>query len=296
MSGLSRQFKQSIKRLFKPSSLDEIFRMAQSTPVSKDGNIQFSAFQNRVFEDIFPDFTYEFCTTSQTKLSEKGDILDIVTTLWNLPDECLASYMENAHLDSLSPLVYANPGRALNYTHVVRAERVEDFPFFRKHCLKFGIHQAMSVGFLNPGHESTFLSFDYLGDKNNVDWVPFDHVKIELASFPFALAWFYRAGVFDVRRLKKMYLLLGGLTENRLLNLRKYINSPMQSFDQQAADLGITGSTLKEDLAMIRDKTIIKLDLKTDPNRNMPTRLLDQHYGFLSLLGDHTAELVVGSS
>lgn len=292
MSGVSRQYKHSIKRLLAPDSLDEILHMAQSTPVSRDGNVAFSAFQNRVFEDIFPDFTYEFCTTSQTKLSEKGDILDIVTVLWNLPDECLASYMENAHHDTLSPLVYANPGRALNYTHIVRAERIEDYPFFRNHCLKFGIHQAMSVGFLNPGHESTFLSFDFMGDENNVDWVPFDHVKIELTSFPFALAWLYRAGVFDVLRLKKMFLLLSGLTESRLLNLRKYINAPMQSFDQQAKDLGITASTLKEDLATIRDKTIIKLELKTDPNRNMPTRLLDQHFGFLSLLGDHTAELV----
>jgi len=200
--------------------------------------------------------------------------------------------MQNAHLDTLSPVVYANPGRALNYTHVCRSERLEDYPFFTNHCLKFGIHQAMSVGFLNPGHESTFLSFDYMGDENNIDWVQFDHVKIELASFPFALAWLFRSGVFDELRLKKMFLLLSGLTESRLLNVRKYINSPLQSFDQQAANLGITASTLKEDLAMIRDQTILKLELKTDPNRNTPTRLLDQHYGFLSLLGDHTTELV----
>lgn len=292
MSGVSRQFKHAIKKLLTSDSLDEIILMAKKIPVSPEGDLEFSSFQNRVFEDIFPDFTYEFCTTSQTKLSEKGDILDITTVSWNLPDECLISYMQNAHLDTLSPVVYANPGRALNYTHVCRTERLEDYPFFINHCLKFGIHQAMSVGFLNPGHESTFLSFDYMGDENNVDWVPFNHVKIELASFPFALAWLYRSGVFDDLRLKKMFLLLSGLTESRLLNLRKYINSPLQSFDQQAADLGITASTLKEDLAMIRDQTILKLELRTDPTRNTPTRLLDQHYGFLNLLGDHTAELV----
>lgn len=292
MSGLSRQFKHAIKKLLTSDSLDEIFRMAQSVPVTPEGNLEFSAFQNRVFEDIFPDFTYEFCATSQIKLSEKGDILDIITVSWNLPDECLVSYMQNSHLDELSPMVYANPGRALNYTHVMRAERVEEHPFFVNHCFKFGIHHGISVGFLNPGHESTFLSFDYLGDVNNVDWVTFDHIKIELASFPFALAWLYRSGVFDELRLRKMFLLLSGLTESRLLNLRKYINSPLQSFDQQASDLGITASTLKEDLAGIRDQTILKLELKTDPNRNTPTRLLDQHYGFLSLLGDHTAELI----
>ncbi|MEP4052511.1 MAG: hypothetical protein ABJN22_09725 [Litorimonas sp.] len=292
MSGLSRQFKHAIKKLLTSDSLDEIFRMAQSIPVTPEGNLEFSAFQNRVFEDIFPDFTYEFCATSQIKLSEKGDILDIITVSWNLPDESLASYMQNSHFDELSPMVYANPGRALNYTHVMRAERVEEHPFFINHCLKYGINHAMSVGFLNPGHESTFLSFDYLGDKNNVDWIQFDHIKIELASFPFALAWLYRSGVFDELRLKKMFLLLSGLTESRLLNLRKYINSPLLSFDQQASDLGITASTLKGDLASIRDQTILKLGLKTDPNRNTPTRLLDQHYGFLSLLGDHTAELI----
>ena len=200
--------------------------------------------------------------------------------------------MMNAQYDSLSPLVYANPGRALNYTHICRPELREEHPFYINHCLKFGIYQGMSVGFLNPGHESTFLSFDYMGDENNEDWVTFDHTKIELASFPFALAWLFRSDVFDELRLKKMFLLLSGLTESRLLNLRKYINSPLQSFEQQAQNLGIRASTLKEDLGIIRDKTILKLGLKVDTSRNTPTRLLDQHFGFLSLLGDHTTELV----
>lgn len=292
MSGVSSQYKNSIKRLLAPESLDEILRVAKTTPLTREGNVAFSEFQNRVFEDIFPDFTYEFCTTSQIKLSEKGDILDINSVAWNLPEESLLSYMQNAHLDDLSPMVYANPGRALNYTHVRRAERIEDHPLFVNHCLKYGIHHVISVGFLNPGHESTFLSFDYMGDIDNRNWVSFDHIKIELASFPFALAWLYRSAIFDELRLKKMFSLLSGLTESRLLNLRKYITSPLQGFDQQAKDLGITASTLKEDLATIRDRTIIRLGLKTDPNRNTPTRLLDQHYGFLSLLGDHTAELV----
>lgn len=291
MLGPSRQYRHAIKILLASDSLDEILRMAKNTPISKEGDLEFSAFQNRVFEDIFPDFTYEFCTTSQIKLSEKGEMVGISTVNWNLPDECLMSYMMNAQYDSLSPLVYANPGRALNYTHICRPELREEHPFYINHCLKFGIYQGMSVGFLNPGHESTFLSFDYMGDETNEEWVTFDHTKIELASFPFALAWLFRSGVFDELRLKKMFLLLSGLTESRLLNLRKYINSPLQSFDQQAQNLGIKASTLKEDLGIIRDKTIVKLDLKVDSSRNTPTRLLDQHFGFLSLLGDHTAEL-----
>lgn len=292
MSGSSRQFKHAVKNLLKAESLDEIFEMAKRLPGTTEGNLEFSAFQNSVFERIFPDFTYEFCTTSQITLSDKGEMLGLVTSNWNLPDECVTSYMQHAHLDGLSPLVYANPGRALNYTHVYQGDRLENYPFFVKHCHKFGIFHAISVGFLYPGHESTFLSFDYLGDELNQNWVPFNHDKIELASFPFALAWLFRSDVFDEKRLKKMFLLLSGLTENRLLNLRKYINAPLHNFEQQAADLGIRASTLKDDLAMVRDQTILKLDIRTDPNRNTPTRLLDQHYGFLSMLGDHTAEIV----
>jgi hypothetical protein len=292
MSRAARQYKHSIKTLLKSESLDEILETAKTTPQTSDGNLAFADFQNRIFEQIFPDYTYEFCTTSQIKLSETGEILGLSTVNWNLPDACITSYMEHAHLDGLSPLVYANPGRALNYTHVYQGDRLEDYPFFIEHCHKFGIHHAISVGFLYPGHESTFLSFDYLGDESNLNWMPFDHTKIELASFPFALAWLFRSGAFDEVRLRKMFLLLSGLTENKLLNLRKYIGAPLQSFEQQAQELGIKASTLKDDLAVIRDRTILKLGIQTDPDRNTPTRLLDQHYGFFAMLGDHTAELI----
>lgn len=284
--------KNAVKQLLDADSLLELLETAKSCPRTPEGNLEFSAYQNKVFERIFPGFTYQFCATSQVSLSEKGEMLDLNTVSWNLPDECIQSYMVHGHLDELSPMVYANPGRALNYTYVCRHERVEEHPFFIEHCHKFGIHHAISVGFLHPGHESTFLSFDFLGDENNIDWVPFNHIKIELASFPFALAWLYRAGIFDESKLRKMFLLLQGLTESRLLNLRKYINASLQSFDQQANDLGIRASTLKEDLALIRNSTMYKLNLTVPENRNTPTRLLDQHFGFLLMLGDHTAPLI----
>jgi len=124
MSGTNRQFKHAVKKLLTRESLDEIVEMAKITPVTRNGNLEFSAFQNRVFEDIFPDFTYEFCTTSQIKLSEKGEMTDVVSVNWNLPDNCITSYMEHAHLDELSPLVYLNPGRALNYTHIYQSGRM----------------------------------------------------------------------------------------------------------------------------------------------------------------------------
>jgi len=285
-------YNSSIKNLFDASSLKLILETAKKCPWTDEGHLDFSAFQNDIFEQVFPSFTYQFCTTSQIRLSATGEMVDLTSANWNLPNDIVSSYLQNAHLDTLSPLVYANPGRALNYTYVCRQERIEDHPFFLNHCHKYGIHHAMSVGFLHPGHENTFLSFDYLGDETNREWVPFNHIKIELASFPFALAWFFRSGIFDEQKLQKMFLLLEGLTENKLLNLRKYINSPLQSYAQQAEDLGIKASTLKEDLGLIRNSVVKKIGLETIPNRNTPTRILDQHYSFLQMLGDHTKDLI----
>ncbi len=284
--------KNAIKQLLDRDSLAEILETAKRLPLTLEGNLEFSAYQNRVFEQIFSGFTYQYCATSQIGLSSSGEISNFSTISWNLPDACIESYLEHAHLDDLSPMVYANPGRALNYTHVCRHERVEDHPLFVEHAHKFNIHHVISVGFLHPGHENTFLSFDYMGDRDNTNWVSFNHTKVELASFPFALALFYRSGIFDESTLRKMFLLLEGLTESRLSNLRKYINASMQSYEQQAADLGIRASTLKEDLALIRNLTMYKLELRAPPNRNTPTRLLDQHFGFLQILGDHTTDLV----
>ncbi len=284
--------KNAIKKLLAPESLLDLLEAAKKCPLTPEGNLEFAAYQNSVFERIFPGFTYQFCSTCQINLSGEGALSNLTSVDWNLPEACMQSYLENAHLDDLSPIVYANPGRALNYTYVCPQELIDKHPLFIAHSHKFDIHHVISVGFLHPGHLNTFLSFDYMGNKANKNWVSFNHMKVELASFPFALAWFYRSGVFDEPTLRKIFLLLEGLTESRLSNLRKYINAPMQSYEDQAAALGIRASTLKEDLALIRNGTMYKLGLKTAPNRNTPTRLLDQHFGFLQMLGDHTTDLV----
>jgi len=282
----------SIRRLLTKKTLKSILDAANDAPLSAEGDLEFSRFQQFVIHKIFPGFTYQFCTTSKVELSDSGDISGLKTTNLNLPGDIVANYLMYADLDELSPLVYANPGRALNYTHVCRMERVKEHPFFINHCLKYGIHHAISVGYMHPGHENTFIAFDYMGDEHNKNWVPFSHVKVELASFPFALAWLYREGKFDQSMLEKFFLLLEGLTENKFLNLRKYINAPLQNYDQQADCLGIKASTLKEDIAITRNLTMEKLGLRINEKGNTPNRVLDQHFGFLQMLGDHTNELV----
>ncbi len=284
-----------IKKLLCKENLDLIIEATLNIALTEQGDLEFSEFQQNILQKIFHSFSYQFCTISTITLSSEGALLGLKTTNYNLPDDIVLNYLEYAHQDELAPLIYANPGRALNYTQVCRQERVKDHPFFVNHCQKYGIHHAISVGFLYPGHENTFITFDYMGDKDNDNWLPFNHTKVELATFPFLLAWLYRQGKFDLVTLEKYYLCLEDLTENKLLNLRKYINAPQQTLAKQAEDLGIQTGTLKDDLSSIRKKILGKMKFDVDKINNMPLRILDNYFGFLRMLGDHTASIQPGA-
>lgn len=284
-------YRHAIKKLLCRGNLDLITESALNIALTEQGDLEFAAFQQTILQKTFHDFSYQFCTISTIALSSEGALLGLKTTNYNLPDDIVLNYLKYAHQDELAPLIYANPGRALNYTQVCRHELVSNHPFFVNHCQKYGIHHAISVGFLYPGHENTFIAFDYMGDKDNDNWLPFNHTKVELATFPFLLAWLYRQGKFDLVTLKKHYLCLEGLTENKLLNLRKYINAPQQTLSKQAEELGIQTGTLKDDLSSIRKKTLGKMKFDATKINNMPLRILDNYFGFLRMLGDHTADI-----
>lgn len=285
------KYRNSIKVLYAKSGLDDLLDQASKLPRTTSGDLEFSAYQQAIFQSIFPGLTYEFCTTSRVDLSEQYEIQELQTTIYNLPDEIIASYLANAHYDELTPISFNYAGRALNYTHVCRAELVEEHPFFQNHCLKFGIYHALTIAFLHPGHSKTLLTIDYMGDEDNRNWMRLPHVKIELASFPFALAWLFRDGKLDNGMIKRYFLLMEGLTENRLLNLRGFINNTGLNFTDLGKKLGVKASWLKEDLGNIRDEALEKLDLVVPQAGNIPYRILDTHYGFLRMLGDHTIEV-----
>ena len=290
MSSQVKTYRNAIKKLLKRESIESILYMAINTPVSKEGNLQFSAFQRDLLQNVFPGFTYEFCSTSTATTTADGELIAMTAVNLNLPDDVLLSYMENYQHDKLTPLVYANPGRCLSYTHVCRPELVKTHPMFINHCHKYGIYHDLSVGFIYPGHERTFIVFDYMGDEHHTNWAAFNHIKLELASFPFALAWLYRDKRFDSASLDRMLKSLTGLTEGKLLNLRKYINASHQNLQDQANDLGIKYGTLKDSLSEIKNQKFENEN--ADRNvKTSPLRSLEQRYSFLKLLGDHTTEL-----
>lgn len=285
------KYRNSIKLLLSEAMLSELLDHAHTLPQTAAGDLEFSAYQQSVFQRIFPGLNYEFCTASRVDLSNDETILGLKTTNYNLPDEIVSSYLVNSKYDELSPISYDYPGRALNYTHVCREERVKDHPFFQNHCVKFGIYHAMTIAFLHPWHSNTLLTFDYMGGEKNDNWMRLPHVKIELASFPFALAWLFRDSKIDYGIIKKYFLLLSGLTESRILNLRGYINNTDINFERLGQKLGVKPSWLKEDLANIRDQALEKLGLTITESKTRPYRILDSHYGFLNMMGDHTIEV-----
>ena len=281
----------AIKTLYSEETLSAIAAAAKAIDISYQGNLDFSEMQRDMLHDVFPGFTYEFGVTSLIETNPDNIPVSIVSVNLDLPDEIVGSYMQNAHLDPMSPLVYANPGRAFNYTHVCPDTDVEDHPFFINHCVKYGIYRAVSVGFLFPAHHNTFITFDYLGDKTNETWRHFDYSRLELASFPFAMAWLFRQKQMDMTELLRRFDILRGLTEHQLQNLRKFINAPHQNFKEQSVALGIRQGTLKDDLYNTRD--IVRKRRKLDPGDKtakgrMTLRAMEAECAFLRMLGDHT--------
>lgn len=286
---------QSIGNLYKKKTLDDILKYASQYPCTKLGDLEFSEYQREVLQRIFPGFTYEFCTTSTITPDAQLIPGEIITVNLNLSDDIIDSYMQHMQDDELSPVVYLNPGRALNYTQVCADENVAAHPFFINHCHPFKIHKAISVGYLYPEHTNTFITFDYLGDEQNKSWHGFFHSRLELASFPFALAWLYRRKVMDQAVLSNRFKIMQDLTERQLENLRKFINSPEQSFKEQADKLGIELGTLKDDLYNTRRKIMEKLASTEVPAKGQvrtSLRALEAHCSFLRMLEDHTKDIV----
>lgn len=269
--------------------------MAIETPASKAGNVKFLQYQRQVFQSIFPGFTYEFCITS-TVVSDTNMIAqEIECVLLDLPDEILVSYMQNAQDDPFTPLSLRNPGRAFSHSEVCQDLDLIRLPFFINHCSKFGIFRGITIGYNYPASRHTFITIDYLGGEANNNWAQFDHTRLSIASFPFALAWLLRQQRLDESELERCFDLLSGFTESKLQNLRKYINAPYQTFADQGKDLGISGGGLRTDLNDTLKKVRSKLAKYCRPNELESTmRLagLQLHYDFLKMLGDHTQEIV----
>jgi len=287
--------RRAIQMLFKEEQLQNILHMADEISKSEAGNIEFLEYQRQILQKVFPGFSYEFCISSTVVSDENMVAQEIECVLLDLPDEILLSYMNNAEYDDLTPLSLLNPGRALNYTQVFQDKTVKEHPFFTNHCSKFGIHKGITVGYIYPASKHTFITFDYLGDENNDAWNKFDHSRLGIASFPFALVWLCRQRRMDKAELTRCFDLLGGFSESTIQNLRKFITTPHLTFSEQGSDLGMQGNSLRADLNKTLKRVAPRLVKYCRPEEVSSTKRLaglKLHYDFLKMCGDHTQELV----
>ena len=289
----SRTGRNAIRALYRHDTLLKIQKSARKYPFTAEGDKKFAKDQQEFLQEIFSDFRYDLCMISTVKPDSNQIPIDMTSVLLDLPENILTNYMKVVHYDDLSPLVYLNPGRAVTFTHICSPHAKKNHPFYLKHHKKFGIESITSIGYLYPAHSATFITIDFMGSNRIQNWQKFDYSRLELATFPFVMCWFYRRSEMDYEELTRRFIALADLTEHQLQNLRKYINCSDKSLEEQAKELGIQPGTLKDDLYKTRE--IILSRFYDDSHhalgfqKRIPLRGLDQHVGFMRMLGDHTA-------
>lgn len=210
--------------------------------------------------------------------------------------DVLASYMKVAPHDTVSQMVYANPGRAFLYTDLWDGPP-EDHIFFREHCQKYGIHKAISIGFALRFADEYFVAFDFMAGPKNPNWYEIDPAVIEYAAFPFALAWLCRKKRIGKRALNTHLKALSGLTGGQLAKLRRYMNRRQnEDLSAQARALGLKLSGYDGPLYDVRDRILTKFGLDVEPLKSqgqLRLEAMEPYCELLKMMGDQTAPIAV---
>ncbi len=282
-----KNYSKGIRAIYAASSLAEIARWAKHRECSAVGDLEFSDIQRRIIQSHFTEFGFDFLTTSLVVCNH--ELLPVETDIvcLNIADALANGYAAVAEFDDVSPLAYMNTGRAISTENLRTRDEWMNHPIYERHCRYFSIDKMMTISFQCREHENTSLAFEYISSPDQSTWNTFDHRQLELASFPFALAWFYRKGLMDEAKLTQRFNALSGLTETKLMHIRKYVNSPALSFVEQAEELGISEAWLKENLYETRNQLAPRLEWDTN-SRKTPTslRLLEREFQFMDMLGD----------
>ena len=279
----------ALNALYGERFLREILSRASKSLGSKCGDIAFSEFQRETLKHRFKGLSFDCLTTSLVRcdadlLPEEADVLCL-----DIDERLAEGYGEVAHFDDVSPLSYLNSGRLINAAELRPYKEWLSHPFYLQHCKFFGIANSMTISFQHPELHASFLAFEYLSREGPGETQHVNHQELELASFPFAMAWFFRKGLMDDKALERRFQAMQGLTEAQLVHLRKYVKCPTQSFKHQAADLGISETWLKESLYNVRDLVSCRLDWPLSPgSKSTPStlRMLDKEFRFMEMLGD----------
>lgn len=285
----------AIRSIYRTETLDDILKWASKLNTDQSGDLQFASVQKEIIQSRFTNFEFDYLTTS-TIVCDRDFLPKSTNVLClNVDDRLATQYDKVAMYDDVSPVSYLNCGRAIKSDDIRSFDEWMDHPFYKLHCKYFDIAKSITVSFRNLEHINTFLAFEYIASANLASWNAFDHRSLEDASFPFALAWYYRKGFMDDASLERRFSLLQNLSAKQLLHIRKYINSPLRSFEQQANEIGVSENWLKESLYNIRDILGDKLDWqrnKCSQPHQKSLRILDRELRFFEMLGDPSAPLI----
>lgn len=291
---MGKRLTPSVSNLYSEKSLLDIRRASRFNLGSSVGDLEFSAYHQQSIQDQFVGLKFDFLAVSVIDLSQPNSP---DTVLRNIDKRIVRDYQIIAPHDTIAPRVYANPGRIIHHIDIMPQDEWDDDVFYREHCQRYDIHKALMLTFVHPTRRNTVLSIEYLGAVENKTWCCFDHRRLELASFPFALAWMYRKGVFDETEIEYRFMKLADFSETKLTHLRKFVNASQQDLDQQAEDLGLKKASLKDSLYATRDQVAERFKWDLESVRNTGNRAtlrpLAFEYSFLSMLGDPTRELLV---
>ena len=286
------KYTKALRNIYSSATLDDIATWAQSSEFSIFGDIEFTGIQKKIIEGNFEDFSFNFLTTSLIACDQSYLPIETDVICLNIDDELAKGYEKVAEFDEVSPLAYLNSGKLINSEKLRSLEEWHEHPIYKLHCKKFDIDRGLTISFRNMERLRTFLAFEYLGSSHSQSWINIEQHYLELASFPFALAWLYRKGIIDDAALQRRFFALADLTERQLTHIRKYVNSPSQSFQEQALDLKISEPWLKENLYETRNQLTSRLNWTHAKRRTSSTlRQLEHEFQFMKMLGDPTTPL-----
>ena len=283
------KYTRSIRSIYSSKSLAEIAKRAKHRARSTIGDREFSDFQRQIIQAHLPLFHFDFLATSLIVCDSAFMPVETDVVCLNIDDALAEGYANVAHFDEVSPLCYINSGRAVSTENMRTIDEWHNHPVYEHHCKFFDIEKMITISFRSREFLTKHLAFEYLASSDHTTWNIFDHHLLELASFPFALAWYFRKGLMDEATLTRRFLALSDLTEAKLTHLRMYVNSPDLTFLEQATELKISEAWLKENLYEIRNRLAPRMKWDVT-KRKVPSslRLLEREFQFMDMLGDPT--------
>lgn len=278
-----------INNIYSQDMLRVIFQAARKPAMSSDGQLEFAAFQRDLMQDCFGELRIDGLVITTVSVTSTLLPRELRCICLDVCPSIIDNYEALDLPDPFSQLVHQYPGRAIFNLALMSEAQWSSSPLYTEHCRLYGIYRIMRIGYRYPGRDRLFLSIDYTAGEKNSSWSSLEPGTMELASFPFALAWLYRHGAIDASRLEAYYDRIAGLSATQITYLRKYVNSPWQDLSAQAVDLGYSPGGYKQSLYALRDAVYDRLHQphQTDGHDSFKSmRLIDYNYRFLTLMGD----------